>query len=114
MSVHATRERPPYDQVLVDIADYVCNYTIESELAYTTARNLALQLRQPAITQAGNLILSTHLPRNGHNGLSRERRHARKRAADGGAELGREQGLRHTVRGDAIPLFRRSYWIPGS
>ena len=39
MSVHATGERPPYDQVLVDIADYVCSYTIESELAYITARN---------------------------------------------------------------------------
>src|SRR6266851_6811399 len=39
MSVHATGERPPYDQVLVDIADYVCKYSIESELAYTTARN---------------------------------------------------------------------------
>jgi 2-methylcitrate dehydratase len=39
MSVHATGERPPYDQVLVDIADYVCSYTIESELAYVTARN---------------------------------------------------------------------------
>src|ERR1700729_3842232 len=39
MSVHATGEHPPYDPVLVDIADYVCNYTIESELAYTTARN---------------------------------------------------------------------------
>src|SRR6202051_2290124 len=39
MSVHATGERPPYDQVLVDIADYVCTYTIQSELAYTTARN---------------------------------------------------------------------------
>jgi len=37
--VHASVERPPYDQVLVDIADYVCDYTIESELAYTTARN---------------------------------------------------------------------------
>ena len=39
MSAHATGERPPYDQVLVDIADYVCSYTIESELAYVTARN---------------------------------------------------------------------------
>jgi 2-methylcitrate dehydratase len=39
MSVHATGERPPYDQVLVDIADYVCGYTVESELAYVTARN---------------------------------------------------------------------------
>jgi 2-methylcitrate dehydratase len=39
MSVHATGKRPPYDQVLVDIADYVYNYTVESELAYVTARN---------------------------------------------------------------------------
>src|SRR6202167_550328 len=39
MSVHATGERPPYDRVLVDIADYVCGYTIESELAFVTARN---------------------------------------------------------------------------
>ena len=39
MSMHAGGERPPYDQVLVDIADYVCSYTIEGELAYTTARN---------------------------------------------------------------------------
>src|SRR3984957_15509104 len=39
MSAHATGERPLYDQVLVDIADYVCNYNIESELAYTTARS---------------------------------------------------------------------------
>jgi 2-methylcitrate dehydratase len=39
MSAHATGERPPYDHVLADIADYVCDYTIESELAYTTARN---------------------------------------------------------------------------
>src|ERR1700735_4990662 len=43
MSVYATGgERPPYDQVLVDIADYVCGYTIESELEYTTARNCFL------------------------------------------------------------------------
>jgi 2-methylcitrate dehydratase len=42
MSVHASGERPPYDQVLVDIADYVCNYTIASELAYTTARRAQL------------------------------------------------------------------------
>src|ERR1700721_2125048 len=27
MSVHNSGERPPYDQVLVDIADYVCNDT---------------------------------------------------------------------------------------
>src|ERR1700704_2598762 len=39
MSLQTSGERPPYDQVLVDIADYVCNYTIGSELAYATARN---------------------------------------------------------------------------
>ena len=33
-----TAERPDFDQVLVDIADYVCNYEIESEEAYSTAR----------------------------------------------------------------------------
>lgn len=31
--------RPTPDQVLVDIADYVINYTLKSELAYSTARN---------------------------------------------------------------------------
>ncbi|MCH8057474.1 MAG: bifunctional 2-methylcitrate dehydratase/aconitate hydratase [Proteobacteria bacterium] len=30
--------RPDYDQVLVDIADYVCNYEIDSDEAYSTAR----------------------------------------------------------------------------
>ncbi len=38
MSSHISNERPAPDQVLVDIADYVLNYTIESELAYSTAR----------------------------------------------------------------------------
>jgi 2-methylcitrate dehydratase len=31
-------ERPDYDKVLVDIADYVCNYRIESDEAWSTAR----------------------------------------------------------------------------
>lgn len=31
--------KPEFDQVLIDIADYVCNYKIQSELAYTTARH---------------------------------------------------------------------------
>ena len=30
--------RPDYDQVLVDIADYVCTYEIDSDEAYSTAR----------------------------------------------------------------------------
>jgi 2-methylcitrate dehydratase len=33
-----TAERPAFDQVLVDIADYVCNYRIDSAEAYATAR----------------------------------------------------------------------------
>ena len=32
-----TTDRPQPDQVLQDIADYVCNYEIDSELAYSTA-----------------------------------------------------------------------------
>jgi 2-methylcitrate dehydratase len=33
-----SNERPDYDQVLVDIADYVMDYTVQSEEAYETAR----------------------------------------------------------------------------
>ena len=33
-----TAQRPSPDQVLVDIADYVCEYDITSEEAYSTAR----------------------------------------------------------------------------
>ncbi len=39
MSAPISNIRPAPDQVLVDIADYVLNYKVESELAYTTARN---------------------------------------------------------------------------
>src|SRR5210317_2650108 len=40
MSQHDIRsaERPEPDQVLIDIADYVCNTDITSEVAYETAR----------------------------------------------------------------------------
>src|SRR5882724_4131675 len=71
MSVHATGRRPPYDQVLVDIADYVCNYTIESELAYTTARNCLIDtlgcgleaLEYPACTKLlGPIVPGTIVP----------------------------------------------------
>src|ERR1700732_4179365 len=71
MSAHATGERPPYDQVLVDIADYVCNYTIKSELAYTTARNCLidtigcglLALRYPECTKLlGPIVPGTIVP----------------------------------------------------
>ena len=71
MSVHPGGERPPYDQVLVDIADYVCSYTIESELAYTTARNCLIDtlgcgleaLEYPACTKLlGPIVPGTIVP----------------------------------------------------
>ncbi|MGE5465708.1 MAG: hypothetical protein ACM3RQ_00880 [Methanocella sp.] len=33
-----SNERPSYDPELIDIADYVTQYRVESELAYSTAR----------------------------------------------------------------------------
>jgi 2-methylcitrate dehydratase len=71
MSMHAGGERPPYDQVLVDIADYVCSYTIQSELAYTTARNCLIDtlgcgleaLEYPACTKLlGPIVPGTIVP----------------------------------------------------
>src|SRR6202008_538042 len=68
---HASGESPPYDQVLVDIADYVCGYTIESELAYTTARNCLIDtlscgpeaLEYPACTKLlGPIVPGTIVP----------------------------------------------------
>ena len=38
MSAHISNVRPPFDQVIVDIVDYVRDYKIESSLAYDTAR----------------------------------------------------------------------------
>jgi len=38
MSQHISNVRPPFDQVLVDIVDYVRDYKITSSLAYETAR----------------------------------------------------------------------------
>src|SRR5450432_4001515 len=71
MSSHASGERPPYDQVLLDIADYVCSYTIESELAYSTARNCLIDtlgcgleaLEYPACTKLlGPIVPGTVVP----------------------------------------------------
>jgi len=71
MSSHASGERPPYDQVLLDIADYVCSYTIESELAYSTARNCLIDtlgcgleaLEYPACTKLlGPVVPGTIVP----------------------------------------------------
>ncbi len=39
MSAPISNVRPDPDQVLVDIADYVLNYEIQSGTAYETARN---------------------------------------------------------------------------
>lgn len=38
MSQHISNVRPPFDQVLIDIVDYVRDYKITSSLAYETAR----------------------------------------------------------------------------
>ena len=73
MSMHAGGERPPYDQVLLDIADYVCSYTIDSELAYTTARNCLIDtlgcgleaLEYPACTKLLGPIVSGTIVPNG-------------------------------------------------
>ncbi len=71
MSTHLSGERPPYDQVLVDIADYVCDYAIESELAYATARNCLIDtlgcgleaLEYPACTRLlGPIVPGTIVP----------------------------------------------------
>jgi 2-methylcitrate dehydratase len=71
MSAHTGGERPPYDQVLVEIADYVCSYQIESELAYTTARNCLIDtlgcgleaLEYPACTKLlGPIVPGTIVP----------------------------------------------------
>src|ERR1700683_792534 len=61
----------PYDQVLIDIADYVSSYTIQSELAYTTARNCLMDtlgcgleaLEYPACTKLlGPIVPGTIVP----------------------------------------------------
>jgi len=38
MSAHISNERPPFDQPIIDIVDYVLGYNVTSELAYETAR----------------------------------------------------------------------------
>ncbi|MEQ8955537.1 MAG: bifunctional 2-methylcitrate dehydratase/aconitate hydratase [Gammaproteobacteria bacterium] len=63
--------RPKPDQVLVDIADYVCDYAVESDEAYDTARNCLmdtlgcgfLALRFPECTKLlGPLVEGTVVP----------------------------------------------------
>jgi 2-methylcitrate dehydratase len=71
MSLHISNVRPEPDQVLVDIADYVLNYSIESSLAYGTARNCLIDtlgcgleaLEYPACTKLlGPIVPGTIVP----------------------------------------------------
>ena len=66
-----TASRPQFDAVLTDIADYVCDYEIESEEAYSTARyclmdSLAcgmLAMKFPGCTQLlGPMVPGSEMP----------------------------------------------------
>ena len=71
MSAHISNVRPEPDSVLVDIADYVLNYKITSDLAYETARNCLIDtlgcgleaLDYPACTKLlGPIVPGTVVP----------------------------------------------------
>lgn len=71
MSLHPSNERPHPDQVLTDIADYVFDYEIKNELAWTTAHYCLLDtlgcgleaLSYPACTKLlGPVIRGTVVP----------------------------------------------------
>ena len=71
MSSHISNVRPAPDQVLVDIADYVLNYKIDSNEAYDTARNCLMDtlgcgleaLSYPACTKLmGPIVPGTVVP----------------------------------------------------
>ncbi|MFN8483944.1 MAG: bifunctional 2-methylcitrate dehydratase/aconitate hydratase [Anaerolineae bacterium] len=71
MSTHTSNVRPQPDGVLVDIADYVADYQVASELAYTTARYcltdclacLCIALRFPEFTKLlGPLVPGAIVP----------------------------------------------------
>lgn len=71
MSSHISNVRPAPDQVLVDIADYVLNYKIDSAEAYDTARNCLMDtlgcgleaLSYPACTKLmGPIVPGTVVP----------------------------------------------------
>jgi 2-methylcitrate dehydratase len=71
MSAHISNVRPEPDSVLVDIADYVLNYEVKSDLAYTTARNCLIDtigcgleaLEYPACTKhLGPIVPGTVVP----------------------------------------------------
>ncbi|NDZ16656.1 bifunctional 2-methylcitrate dehydratase/aconitate hydratase [Variovorax sp. WS11] len=71
MSASISNIRPPFDQPLVDIVDYVLGYEIRSELAYETARNCLIDtlgcgleaLEYPACTKLlGPVVPGTVVP----------------------------------------------------
>ncbi|WP_298334034.1 bifunctional 2-methylcitrate dehydratase/aconitate hydratase [Asticcacaulis sp.] len=71
MSTHIPNIRPEPDSVFVDIADYVLNYKIHSDLAYETARNCLIDtlgcgleaLDYPACTKLlGPIVPGTTVP----------------------------------------------------
>jgi len=71
MSSHTSNVRPDPDQVLVDIADYVCDYEIKSAEAYDTARYCLMDtlgcgleaLSYPACTKLmGPIVPGTVVP----------------------------------------------------
>lgn len=71
MSSHISNERPQPDKVIVDIADYVLNYEIKSELAWSTAHYDLLDtlgcgleaLTYPACTKLlGPIVKGTVVP----------------------------------------------------
>ncbi len=71
MSAIISKEALPYDQVLVDIVDYVRDFAIQSELAYTTARHCLIDtlgcgleaLEYPACTKLlGPIVPGTVIP----------------------------------------------------
>src|SRR3569623_1045223 len=71
MSAHLSNVRPEWDQVLIDIVDYVTGYEIISPLAYETARNCLIDtlgcgleaLYYPACTKLlGPVVPGTIVP----------------------------------------------------
>lgn len=71
MSSHVSNERPVWDKVITDIADYAQSYEIKSELAYTTARYCLIDtlgcgleaLEYPACTKLlGPIVPGTTVP----------------------------------------------------
>ena len=71
MTALTSNNRPEPDRILVDIAEYVADYPIDSQLAYETARHCLidslgcglLALRYPECTKhLGPVISGTHVP----------------------------------------------------